>query len=88
MEKRYYALAAAHLPRALLAASEDDTYNGVVSMRKKAFLPLDVLQWELKMSEKSWLGACARGCKEWFLGKRKLSSFRLGIEIEFHCFVE
>lgn len=45
--------AAAHLPRALLAASEGVTYNGVVCMRKKAFLPLDVLQWELKVSEKS-----------------------------------
>lgn len=44
----------AYLPRALLAGSEDVTYNGVVSMRKKAFLPLDVLQWELKVSEKSW----------------------------------
>lgn len=32
--------------------------------------------------------ACANRCKEWFLGKRKLSSFRLGIDMEFHCFVE
>lgn len=30
--------------------------------------------------------ACASGCKEWFLGKRKLSSFRLGIEIELPLF--
>lgn len=39
--------------QALLAASEDVTYNGVVSMRKEAFLPLDGLQWELKLYEKS-----------------------------------
>lgn len=32
--------------------------------------------------------ACANRCKEWFLGERKLSSFRLGTDMEFHCFVE
>lgn len=39
--------------QSLLAASEDIAYNGVVCMRKRAFLPLDELQRELKVSEKS-----------------------------------
>lgn len=38
----------AHLPRVLLQASEEVTYNGVVSMRKESFLSLDIVQWELK----------------------------------------
>lgn len=79
----------AHLLKALLAAPEDITYNGVVCMRKKPFLPLVVLQWGLKTSEKSSFKLVPVGARSgWFLGKRKLSSFRLGIEIEFHCFVE
>lgn len=79
------ALPPAHLPRALLAASEDVTYNGVVCMRKKAPGSTSVgteSVWEVLVQ------ACASRYKEWVLGKRKLSSFRLGIEIEFHCFVE
>lgn len=43
-----------HLPRVLLEASEEVTYNGVVSMRKESFLSRDGFQWELKMHQKSW----------------------------------
>lgn len=46
-----------------------------------------VLQWELKVSWEIVVQAGASRSKEWFLGTRKLSSFGLGIEIEFHCFV-
>lgn len=43
----------AHLPRVLLEASEEVTYNEVVSMRKESFLSLDVVQWELKVYQES-----------------------------------
>lgn len=43
-----------HLPRVLLEASEEVTYKGVVSMRKKSFLSQDGFQWELKKHQKSW----------------------------------
>lgn len=63
------ALPPAHLPRALLATSEAVTYNGVVSMRKKAFLPLDILQWELRVSEKSWFKLVPVGARSGSYGR-------------------
>lgn len=62
--------ALAHLPRALLAASEDVPYNGVVSMRKKAFLPLDGLQWEPKVSEKSRFKLVPVGARSGSYGRK------------------
>jgi hypothetical protein len=53
VERGHEVLPPAHLPRVLLEASEEVTYNGVVSMRKASFLSLDVIQWELRVYQKS-----------------------------------
>lgn len=49
--------------QSLPAASEDITDNGVVCMRKSAFLALDELQWELRVSEKSGFRLAPAGAR-------------------------
>lgn len=68
-------------------SSADVTYNGVVSMRKKAFLSR-CSKVGTESEPEIMVQACASVCKGWFLRKRKLSSFRLGREIRLRCLVE